>query len=192
MKKLSTYLFLILFSFQTPSWADDIRDFQIEGMSIGDSLLDYVNKNEIEERKVCMYKNKKVCSISKEDSSFKIYDAFQVHFKTNDKKYIIESLDGMIGYKNDIQSCYEKMDEIVEEISSIFKSAEKAKKKTTSHPYDKSGKSKSTDVVFWFDSGDLVVVECADWSEEVDFFDKLKISLITKEHMDFINKEAYE
>ena len=192
MKRLSLYLFLVLFTLQTSSWADDIRDFQIEGMSVGDSLLDYVNKDEIEERKICIYKNKKVCSISKEDSSFKIYNAFQVHFKTNDKKYIIESLDGMIGYKNDIQNCYNKMDEIVEEISSIFKSAEKSKKKTTSHTYDKSGKSKSTDVVFWFDSGDLVVIECVDWSEEVDFFDKLKVQLITKEQIDFINNEAYD
>ena len=47
MKKLSTYLFLILFSFQTPSWADDISDFQIEGMSVGDSLLDYFEEDEI-------------------------------------------------------------------------------------------------------------------------------------------------
>ena len=47
MKKLSTYLLLIFFTFQTPSWADDIRDFQIEGMSIGDSLLDYMTEDEI-------------------------------------------------------------------------------------------------------------------------------------------------
>ena len=47
MKKLSAYLFLILFSFSAPSFADDIRDFQIEGMSIGDSLLDYMSKDEI-------------------------------------------------------------------------------------------------------------------------------------------------
>ena len=31
----------------TPSQADDIRDFQIEGMSIGDSLLDFVNEDKI-------------------------------------------------------------------------------------------------------------------------------------------------
>jgi len=32
MKKLSTYLFLILFSFSAPSFGDDISDFQSEGM----------------------------------------------------------------------------------------------------------------------------------------------------------------
>ena len=52
MKKLSTYLFLILFSFQASSLADDIRDFQIEGMSIGDSLLDFMTENEIEMNKM--------------------------------------------------------------------------------------------------------------------------------------------
>jgi hypothetical protein len=30
-----------------PSHADDIRDFQIEGMSIGDSLLNYFSKDQI-------------------------------------------------------------------------------------------------------------------------------------------------
>ncbi len=51
MKKLSTYLFLLLFSFQTSSWADDIRDFQIEGISIGDSLLDIATEKEINKAK---------------------------------------------------------------------------------------------------------------------------------------------
>ena len=47
MKKLSTYLFLVLFSFSAPSFADDISDFEIEGISIGDSLLDYMSEEEI-------------------------------------------------------------------------------------------------------------------------------------------------
>ena len=47
MKRLSLYLFLILFTLQTPSQADDIRDFQIEGMSIGDSALDYFSETHL-------------------------------------------------------------------------------------------------------------------------------------------------
>ena len=51
MKRLSLYLFLffILFTPQTTSQADDIRDFEIEGMSVGDSLLDFFTKKEIKE-----------------------------------------------------------------------------------------------------------------------------------------------
>jgi hypothetical protein len=36
MKRLSLYLFLILFTLPTPSQADDISDFEIEGISLGD------------------------------------------------------------------------------------------------------------------------------------------------------------
>ena len=47
MKRLLLIL-ILTFSFQSLTKADDIRDFEIEGMSIGDSLLDYfseINKN---------------------------------------------------------------------------------------------------------------------------------------------------
>ena len=47
MKKLSTYLLLIIFSFSAPSFAEDISEYQIEGISIGDSLLDHMSKEEI-------------------------------------------------------------------------------------------------------------------------------------------------
>ena len=46
MKRLLLIL-ILTFSFQTLSKADDIRDFEIEGMSIGDSLLNYFTEEEI-------------------------------------------------------------------------------------------------------------------------------------------------
>ena len=48
MKILLT-LFVLFFSSLVV--ADDISDFQIEGISVGDSLLDYADKKDIEERK---------------------------------------------------------------------------------------------------------------------------------------------
>jgi hypothetical protein len=46
MKKLLGIVVLGLFLLN-PSQADDIREFQIEGMSVGDSLLDYLSEEEI-------------------------------------------------------------------------------------------------------------------------------------------------
>ena len=43
MKRLLLILILTL-SFQTLAKADDIRDFEIEGISIGDSALKYFDK----------------------------------------------------------------------------------------------------------------------------------------------------
>ena len=50
MKKLLIIIILHLW-FITPSHANDIREFQIEGMSIGDSLLDYFSIEEIKSSK---------------------------------------------------------------------------------------------------------------------------------------------
>ena len=43
MKKLSLYIFLVLMCCNN-SFAEDIADFQIEGISIGNSLLEYYSK----------------------------------------------------------------------------------------------------------------------------------------------------
>ena len=40
-------ILLLVLNFQTSSKADDIRNFEIEGMSIGDSMLKFMSKNEI-------------------------------------------------------------------------------------------------------------------------------------------------
>ena len=47
MKKFLTVLILV-FMLQTPSLADDIRDFQIQGISLGDSLSKHFSNEEIE------------------------------------------------------------------------------------------------------------------------------------------------
>ena len=121
MKKLSTYLFLFLFSFSAPSFADDIRDLQIEGMSVGDSLLDYFNEKEINDNFfITSYyeKNEKFFIYdSKEGTSdnFEIYDGLQLILKRNDKKLKINSLLGFTDYNNKIENCYKKQNEIVKE-----------------------------------------------------------------------------
>ena len=50
MKKL-ILIFILTFSFQPWTEADDIRDFEIEGISIGDNALDYFKKEEIDSNK---------------------------------------------------------------------------------------------------------------------------------------------
>ena len=50
MKRL-ILIFILTLSFQSWTKADDIRDFQIEGMSIGDSLLEFFNEKIINKDK---------------------------------------------------------------------------------------------------------------------------------------------
>ncbi|MDA0968404.1 MAG: hypothetical protein O2935_03585, partial [Proteobacteria bacterium] len=62
MKRLLLIL-IIIFSLQSLIKADDIKDFQIEGMSIGDSLLDYVNNRTIKNSRKYEYNDDKFYTI---------------------------------------------------------------------------------------------------------------------------------
>ena len=100
MKKLSICLFLILFSFSALSFADDISDFQIEGMSIGDSALDYFTEEQIQKNKKDYYKDKTFTPVQNDYLPFfETYDAVDFDYKTGDNNYIIHALSGIIIYE---------------------------------------------------------------------------------------------
>ena len=198
MKRLSLYLFLIFFTLQIPSQADDIRDFQIEGMSIGDSLLDYLSEKqisyEIKSTNTFFYKNNKFVAIHFPGSeNSEIYDRFGVTFKPNDKKYIIHEIKGYLKFHNDIENCLKKRDSIDSELSEVFKESERTSK-TISHAFDKSGKSRQHSIRYYLDTG-FVEVTCHDWSKKITkekgFGDTLQINIDSKEFEDFIENEAY-
>ena len=188
MKKLSTYLFLIFFSFSTPSSADDILDFQIEGMSVGDSALDYFSEEEIK-KKLFFFEGKKDKTFIHAEfyklPFFKVYDSIQIAMKTNDTKYIIHATRSGIFYDNNIDSCYKKMDEVAEELSEVFKNGEKVIQKKRKHYLDESGKSTTEGVAFFLKSGNASV-RCFDWSKEMPYTDNLNITIKTKEYNEWL------
>ena len=112
MKRLSLYLLLLLFTLQAPSLADDIRDFQIEGMSIGDSLLDHFTKKEIKKNKgKTKFKNNKFTEQQIKSSDFKMFDQLLIYYKTKDKLKTIYTVSGKLFYKKNIEDCYSKKKE---------------------------------------------------------------------------------
>ena len=69
---------VLIFSFQSWTKADDISDFEIEGMSIGDSLLDYFSEEEIKDNKRNYVKNKKYYVVGEGAFNLKIYDQLDI------------------------------------------------------------------------------------------------------------------
>ena len=181
MKKLSIYLFLIFFSFSAPSFADDIRDFEIEGVTIGDSLLDYMLEEEIKENIGFVYEDKKF-TISEYNKSFELYDAIGFSYKTDDKKYIVQGIQGQIDFIDDIKNCYKKQDEIVEELSSMF-GQKKIEYGIESLEPDEKGTWKP--INFEFSNGTAVSVTCY----KLDLYiDHLKLTLYSKEYKDYVSR----
>ena len=182
-------LFLI-----APSQADDIQDFQIEGMSLGDSALDYFSEEEIKNNKNYPYnKSKKYFVFAKRLQNSDFYEAIQLAIKDNDKKYIIENLSGKIFYNDNQDECNKKRSLIVKEITQIFSKNVKINiDENYKMPGDKTGKSINDATFFRFPNGHIASVECTDWSKEMNYKDNLKVRIFSNKYNLFLKNEAHK
>jgi hypothetical protein len=144
MKRLLAYLFIVLgLGLVVSVKADDIRDFQIEGISLGDSLLNYFSKKEIDnfiDPYKDMVPNKKVKTFLTEDN-IKQYDILELSFFKNDNDYKLEMIGGAIFFPNSLNKCINKQKEISNELYLFFNKPEK-NISDFKFPVDKSGQSK--------------------------------------------------
>ena len=165
MKKFLAILILIL-ALQAPSYAaEDIRNFQIEGINIGNSLLDYYSLEKQKEMKTVFDEKTNLVSIIISDPSFKIYDQVQVIFIKKNQKIL--SMEGL--HHEQYEFCLQRKGFIIQEIIKLFPNINKYEvidEKEKTHPVDKSGKSKfSTTYINLIDSNGSINVKCYDWSK---------------------------
>ena len=161
LTKKIIFIIILILSFQSFSKADDIRDIQIEGISIGDSLLDFYSKREIN--------NFSNYDDLPSDMKFRIadyekkigsYDGLQFFYKPKDQKFKIYSVAGHV-YCNSKNKC----NKIFEQIKSDMEKSlgeKNFKKDTYKHFDDKSGKSVATVYYLNLDGGHIKIeyMEC--------------------------------
>ena len=170
--------------------ADDIRDFEIEGMSIGDSALDFFSESELKNNKQAdQYPNDKfIIRNFYLHSSFKKYEMVTINHLKNDNKFIIESLGASIFYK-DIKECYNMKKEIITEFNLVFINSKKNSGKIKKS-FDKTGNSLTDITEYYLSNGSVVQVTCDDWSEVFEkkgFGDSLNINLQSKKFSEFLD-----
>ena len=193
MRKLFLYIFAGLI-FCNIGNTNDIYEYEIEGISIGDSLLEYLKEEEIvkeiQENKF-VYKN--LSDVFGEVylfDNFKEYDTLSFFVKSRDKNYNIYSISGNINYNNKFVECSNKQKEVDEEFSNLFPNAIK-KYFTHKIDVDPSGKSISQNIVFFFESGDNIQVNCTKYKTELknqyNWVDSFMIALNTKEITDWFD-----
>ncbi len=197
MIKMNKYLTIILISFLITftSKAQDITDFQIEGISIGDTLLNFLSKNEIQKKSYIpenssMEKSnyrqvtfgKKLKLNSEYDEIIIVYD------KMNN--YKIGSVSGRIIYKNNINDCYSKMDEISIEISNVT-NLPISKKRKSKYRGDKTGESYKTTIAVTDKIGNLINITCYDFSNKMRYPDTMSIAIASKNYFEWNRKKAF-
>ena len=197
MKRLLLILILTL-SFQSWTKADDIRDFQIEGISLGDSLLDFFTKNEIitlknsYKDKGYIYNSKKFYSITfRNHPDLDIYENIQFILKDNDNKFNVYGIVGVIEYRENITQCYDDLNNIENDLDQIFTKANKNARARKIAIGDKTGKS-TIEVVAYFIENDIVDASCADWSPITNIADALRVSMSSEIYNSFLRDEAYK
>ena len=186
MKRLLLILILTL-SFQSWAKADDIRDFQIEGMSIGDSALDYFSEEEIKKGiRYDYYKDDLYYESQIDNKNFSNYDGVSVIFFSSDKNYIIQ---GVGAHKfMDSKKCLVERNEIKKVMDEIWPNAV-SDKYTNIHRADKSGNSKYHHILYELRDGKKVIgnaiIECLDWSSKITntkgWTDNLNLRITTDE-----------
>ena len=163
------------------SFADDIRDFQIEGMSLEDSALDHFNEKEIKKyTQKYKYNNNDFVPVSPK-KKLKAYDSLQFYYKNYDDKKPIHVITGSIWFKNDIEACYKEEKSVIEELKLLFPDTEQVDMGIQKHTFDKTGKSTKSNYRFVFSNGDYAFVACYDWSKKLKFNDHLRVGVVKKD-----------
>tara|TARA_B100001540_G_C15781611_1_gene631302 strand:- start:1039 stop:1629 length:591 start_codon:yes stop_codon:yes gene_type:complete len=191
------FIIVLIFSFQSWSKAESITDFEIQGVSIGDSLLKIFSKKEIEkfinnENQVNFYPNSKKFFTLSAPSVDKNYRQINVDLKHLDKKFIIY---GISQYKRSkIQECLELKKIAVKEIKNLFSSNVKQEEYKKKHSGDKTGNSMTYATEFNFSDDSSINIVCTDWGKEFEsngYRDNLDMGMASAEFYDWLVNEAY-
>jgi hypothetical protein len=176
MKKILIFFLIILnMPSQNPSLADGILDFQIEGMGIGDSALDYFSEAQLENNEQDWHNY----SYKEYSTSFMpgkgIYDWFLVSYKNDDYNFKIVALVGGLEKTNyDNKKCNNELDTVALNMSKLFKNIKQENKKTyeltedASRTYPFTGKSIVTSISFDFLDEGVIILSCYNLDKEAN------------------------
>ena len=188
--KIFISVLALIFSLQSLTKADDIRDIKIEGMSIGQSVKDFFSESEITRNRVNWYNSDRYIVI-KIEKNLDLYDSIQISFLNKDSKKKIAAIDGILDYEN-INRCYTKIDEIYKEIKSIVPDFNDEGKLTYKHLGDETNKSTVTDYVLENSNRDEIQIACYDNSDFFGDNDHLRVGVRLVDYRKWLTDEAYK
>ena len=181
MKKFLVIIFISI-CFLNPSQADDIRDLQIEGISVGDNTLDHFSKSEINSKKFffTMQKDNREYASMKVHDNLNTFGSLTLNFKT--ESYDIDAISAFINIKS-IEECQKKRRIIVNDIKSLFLNTEKQDYEDT-HFLDKETKISTT---LWNLKNGFVRVACYNWSDKSGYPLELRVETANNKYVNFLN-----
>ena len=175
-------IFISIFFLNLSVLADDIKDFDIDGVSIGESLLDYTSKNLIESKSKNYYPNSEEYYLLEFDSNelsfLETYSYIGVHLKKKDVKFLIDSIKGMITYEDNFEPCLDQKKIVVDSIKGTLSNSKE--EKYTNNFDNLYGMSKAYISDFKVKGG-FIRIWCTNWDNETEdqqgWMDTLNVDL---------------
>ena len=200
MKKLLGILVLGLL-FSSSLFAEDISDFEIDGISLGDNLLEHYSIQEISNSFEYNYENIPYTYYvlnTKEPNSR--YTRIQITIKRENKniiksndKLIIHEIAGLDYSFEKISVCHSRLNNIKNELESYFNS--KATEDSDFSKWDETGESKFKRYRFYLNENSSyadAVLKCNDFGktyEKQGYDDVLSVSIYTEEYIHAISTQ---
>ena len=187
--KIHLIAFILILSFQSFTWADDIRDFQIEGFSVGEKLSKKMSKQEINKNIIPYFQDKRKYYIVGKVDNLNQYDQIEFYIKSNDDNYEIRTIAAGI-FTKDLATCLKKKKEIVYDLEQVFTNIKKRSGKKK-HEADPKGNSFQYIDQFDLNFPNHIRVECTEYSQEMInsglATNSLSVVIMNKEVMDWIS-----
>ena len=186
---------ILIFTLQSWTKANDIKEFEIEGISLGDSLLEHFTEEEIKN-----FVNKNP-GFNQKDEYYELYiylnnsvnyEYLKVTFKQNDKTYKIYGIGGVVYFPDNYNDCIKTQKKIIKDVENLFVNADKYDAGKNPSVYDQSGESYFIETNFTFKNGDMARVYCSYWTESITrekgWEHSLQFLLNDNEFLDFLRR----
>ena len=186
--KIILIILISIFGFQSLTKANDIRDFEIEGFSVGDKLSEKMSIKEIDENIVPYFQDQRKYYIVGKTNDLNQYDQIEFYIKSNDKSYEIRTIGAGI-FINNLDECLEKKKKVVNDLDKVFTNIKKRSGKKK-HEADPKGNSFQYIDQYDINFPNHIRVECTDYSDEMLnsglAANSLSIVIMTEEINDWI------
>ena len=160
--------------------AEDITEFGLEDIKIGDSLLKHLSKSFIEKKKTSIKVNKKKIKGHKKiykEKNNKLYDRVVLFFNPNDPNFTITRIIGRKYFKRNINECYNLQESIANDLEKSLENPDRfvtGMKKLAKYP---NGESYFKEIYFYIKNDSIIRIICYDYSKK-DTRSKDRLSVI--------------
>lgn len=152
-----------------------VKDFKIEGIAVGESLLNYFSKEDI----LSLTRTKDIMGnpidltdrvyidAQFDNYQFETYDSLQIYYKIGDENFTIQGIGGAIWFNSDNKKCNEKYYEVKAVLEEQFKSP--TKEEYLDDKDIREGMGTTTQNIMFFDFGDgsSIDIKCKDFDNEL-------------------------